>query len=107
MPPEATGLILGIVIGAICAVILVLLLGTVLGRGATSGFDTVVKVIAQLTALAAFMFGGPFLGGVILEGLDLSVAQGFYVLGLGIVFSPAAIYLVLKRTIALGREIGE
>jgi len=106
VPAEITGLVLGLVIGTLGAMIAVVLLSTVLAKADPTSSD-VYKVVGELVALASFIFGGQFLAGAMLAGIDIAVMRGFYVLGVGLVLCPVVIYLFVVKARVMARRITE
>jgi hypothetical protein len=89
----------------VTVIVLVSLLSTAWG-GDVADQATIFKVVAELLALPAFMFGGPWLTSRLLEDVDLPAMLPFYVTALAIVVCPIGIYLVIQKVVVLGRQIG-
>ena len=100
--PEV-GIPLGFLIGAVTGGVAVLLFRTAWQATDAAG---VLKVIAELLAIPAFWFGGPWLTTSLLESVEPDEIRASYLMTLAAVFVALAAMPLIRLSWATGLAIG-
>jgi hypothetical protein len=100
--PEV-GIPVGALIGVVTGGVAILLFRTGWNETDLTGL---LKIIAQLLAIPAFWFGGPWLTTTMLASVELDEIRASYLISLAVVFVPLAGFPVVRMSWKAGLGIG-